>query len=116
MTVALEVKPTPVIVTTVPAEPLVGLNPVIDSVGVKLAELAPGPAAVVTEIFAVTAPFGTVALICDGDTIENLAAKLPNLTMLAPLKYQPEIVTRLPVIPAVGVNELTVGAMCGVTV
>ena len=41
---------------------------------------------------------------------------MPNLTLLAPLKNVPSIVTELPVIPAVGVTELIVGGLWGVTV
>jgi hypothetical protein len=108
-TLAPLVKPTPVIVTTVPYGPLVGALAVIDSVGVKFAALVAVPPAVVTEIFPATAPLGTVALICVADCTLNNADRLPNLTELAPLKLVPVIVTELPVIPDAGENELTVG-------
>ena len=51
---------------------------------------------VVTEIFAATAPSGTVARICVDETIVNDAANLPNFTPLAPPKYVPVIVTCCP--------------------
>jgi hypothetical protein len=105
-----------VIVTPVPYGPDAGLRAVIDSVGVKLAELVPVPAAVVIEIVPVAAPFGTAAVICVADTTANWAALVPNFTAVAPLKFVPVIVTVLPVIADVGENELTVGATCGVTV
>ena len=88
----------------------------IDSVGVKFAALVPVPAAVVTETLPATAPPGTDALICVADTTLNDAPTPPNVTLLAPLKFVPVIVTAVPVIADVGVNELTVGATCGVTV
>ncbi len=60
-TVELLSNPTPVIVTTVPAGPNEGLSPVIDRFGVKLAELEPLPAGVLTVIWPGVAPSGTTA-------------------------------------------------------
>jgi hypothetical protein len=54
------------------------VKPVIESVGVKFDELAPVPAAVATEIFPVTALFGTVALIWVAARIVKDAVLLPN--------------------------------------
>jgi hypothetical protein len=109
-TVELLLKPTPLIVTTVPVGPVAGLKPVIDSVTVKFEALVPVPAGVVTEIFAVTAPFGTIALIWVPDTnVTEPAGFVPNLTVAPATKPVPVIVTVLPVIPEVGVNEVTVG-------
>jgi hypothetical protein len=65
----VDVNPVPVIVTSVPLGPLEGVKLVIDSVGVKFAALVAVPAAVVTEIFPVVAPSGTVALIWSAETI-----------------------------------------------
>jgi hypothetical protein len=109
-TVELLLNPTPVIVTTVPVGPLLGLKPVTDRVTVKFEALVPVPAGVVTEILAVTAPFGTTALIWVPDTnVTEAEATVPNLTVAPVTKFVPLIVTVLPVIPEVGVNELTVG-------
>ena len=109
-TLELLLNPVPVIITTVPAGPLVGLKPVIDSVTVKFEALVPVPAGVMTEILPVTAPVGTVALIWVPDTNVTVAeAVAPNLTVAPGTKLVPLIVTVLPVIPEVGVNELTVG-------
>jgi hypothetical protein len=109
-TVELLLNPTPVIVTTVPVGPLVGLKPVIDSVTVKFEALVAVPAGVVTEILAVTAPFGTTALIWVPETnVTEAEATVPNLTVAPGAKFVPLIVTVLPVIPEVGVNEPTVG-------
>jgi hypothetical protein len=68
VTVELDVNPTPVIVTCVPAGPPAGVKPLIDNVGVKLAVLVAVPTAVVTEIFPLAAAFGTVALIWVADS------------------------------------------------
>lgn len=65
----VDVNPVPVIVTSVPVGPLEGVKLVIDSVGVKVAVLVAVLTGVVTEIFAVLAPFGTVALIWPADAI-----------------------------------------------
>jgi len=115
-TVEPAVNPSPATVTSVPGGPVRGPMPVIDSVVVKFDALVPVPAAVVTEIFPAAAPSGTVALICVAETTLNDAVRVPNFTTVAPLKFVPVIVTALPVIPDIGVNELTAGATCGVTV
>jgi hypothetical protein len=57
-------KPTPLIVTVVPAAALVGLKPVTERVAMKLAALVAVPEGVVTEILPLVAPLGTVAVIC----------------------------------------------------
>jgi hypothetical protein len=81
-TVEVEVNPTPLIVTLVPAGPLEGLKPVIDRVGVKLVELDPVPAGVVTEIFPALAPLGTTALSWTADTnVTDGEARVPNFTI-----------------------------------
>src|SRR5690349_11263325 len=67
-TVDVLLKPTPLIVTTVPAGPPPGLKLVIDRLGVKFVALVPVPATVVTAILPGTAPFGTTALSCVPDT------------------------------------------------
>ncbi len=64
LTAVTPLKPTPEIVTEVPAGPLVGVNPVMESVTVKLDALVAVPAGVVTEILPEVAPRGTVALSC----------------------------------------------------
>ena len=83
---------------------------VIDRVGVKLVGLVAVPPAVVTEIDPAAAPFGTVASIWVSETIVNDADKLPNVTLVAPVRFVPLIVTPAPVIPEPGENESTVGA------
>jgi hypothetical protein len=110
LTAELEVKPTPVIVTNAPGAPLVGLNAVIDSVGVKLEVLVPVPPAVVTPMWAGTAPLGTMAVIEVPDVTVGVAARVPNFTVAPGTNPVPVIVTELPVIPFAGANELMTGA------
>jgi hypothetical protein len=110
-TVEALLNPIPLIVTDVPAGPLEGLKPVIDSVGAKLVALDPVPAGVVTEIVAVLAPFGTIAVSFAVDTnVTEGELRLPNLTVAPGTKSVPLMVTWLPVIPDAGLNELTLGA------
>jgi len=84
------VNPVPLIATAVPTPPLVGEKLVMVSppeVTTKLALLVPVPAGVVTEIFPVVAPFGTVVWILPGPTIVNGVAGVPlNRTKVAPVK------------------------------
>jgi hypothetical protein len=109
-TTDFELNPTPLIVTDVPAAPLVGLKPVIDSVTVKLLVLVPVPAAVVTEILLDPAPSGTTAFSSLVDTNDTVGDVLePNLTFAPGTKFVPLIVTVLPVIADVGANDATVG-------
>jgi hypothetical protein len=80
------------------------------SCGVKLVALVPVPAAVVTDSVPVAAPFGTVAVILVADATVKLADRVPNMTLLAPKKRVPAIVTEAPVTSEAGVNEVIVGA------
>lgn len=107
-TAVAPVKRVPLMVTEAPADPLVGLNDVIVGpvVTVKLAELVAVPAGVVTEIFPVVAPVGTVAVILVEESTVNFAADVPlNFTPVAPVKFVPLIVTEVPTGPLVGLNE-----------
>jgi len=92
---------------------------------VKFAALAIVPPGVVTEIFPVVAPVGTVAVICVAEfTVNDVALVVLNFTALVvkfapltvPLKFVPVIVTDVPTGPKMGVNELIVGAGTGFTV
>jgi hypothetical protein len=110
LTVAVEVNPTPLIVTTVPTGPLGGLKPVIDSVGMNCPELVPVPSLSLTEMADWTAPLGTVALSWVPEMSLADEASEPNFTFTPVTNPVPVIVTELPVMPEVGVNEVTVGA------
>src|SRR6266478_4628008 len=112
-TVVAPVRVVPVIVTEVPAEPLVGLNPVTVGAGrvtVKLAVLVAVPPGVVTEIVPLLAPAGTVAVIWVAELTVKLALVPLNATVVAPVRVVPVIVTEVPAEPLVGLNPVTVGA------
>ena len=75
LTAVVPVKLPPVMVTVVPAGPLVGEKEVIEgaTITTKLEELAPVPAEFVTRINPVVAPVGTVAVICVSESRLKLA-------------------------------------------
>jgi hypothetical protein len=65
---------------------------------------------VVTFIFPDEAPLGTFARICVAVSTVKLDAETPlNWTVVAPVKWLPEIVTSAPTTPLIGVNELMIG-------
>ena len=75
----------------------------VDRVGVKLDALVAVPPGVVTEIFPVVAPLGTVALICVAVSEVIGAARPLNFTVEAPARLVPLMVTTvLPATPLVG--------------
>src|SRR5438093_10055169 len=79
-------------------------------VTVKLAELVPVPFAVVTAIFPVVAPVGTVALMLVSELTWKVVADVPlNFTLVAPVKCVPVIDTFVPTGPLVGVNDVMLG-------
>ena len=105
----------PVMVTDAPTEPLPGVNEVIVGAGggaptVKSAGLVAVPPPVVTLIFPVVAPVGTVAVICVAEFTVNVMTEVAlNFTLLAPPKLAPVMVTGAPTEPLVGENELIEG-------
>src|SRR6266508_2299309 len=109
-------KPLPLIRTEVPTGPLVGENEEIVGAAapgtVKFVALVAVPPGVVTVIFPVTAPLGTIALIrVPAPFTENVPADTPpNVTAVAPVKPVPLIVTEVPTGPLVGENDEIVGA------
>ena len=73
-------------------------------------ELVPVPPGVVTWIFPVTAPAGTVAVTLVAEfTVKLVAFTPPNFTAVVPRSPVPVIVTCVPTGPLVGLNELIVG-------
>jgi len=77
---------------------------------VKLAADVAVPEGVVTEIVPVVAPEGTVAVICVELFTVNEEATVPlNLTVVAPVRFVPVIVTFVPTHPLVGVKLVIVG-------
>jgi hypothetical protein len=116
LTPVVPVKFVPVSVTVQPADPLAGEKEVIVGAPaestVKLLLLQAVPSAVFTLIQPLSAPPGTVAVICVSDTTVKLAGTRKKVSAVVPVKFVPLIVTVVPIVPLAGVNEL----MCGVTV
>jgi hypothetical protein len=76
----------------------------------KSVKLVPVPLLVVIRILPVVAPVGTTARICEAESTVNIAAEMPlNDTAVTPVKLFPKMVTVVPLVPLVGVNEAIVG-------
>jgi hypothetical protein len=120
LTAVAPVKLVPLIVTEVPTGPLFGEKDVIVgapvAVTLKFVELVSVPPGVVTEIFPVVAPTGTVAVIFVEEFTVNVADVPLNLTAVAPVKLVPVIVTVAPTGPLVGEKDVMCGAAPVVTV
>jgi hypothetical protein len=102
-------KPLPLIVTEVPAAPIVGENPVMATAATMnaLAEVTV-PASEATEIAPVVAPTGTVATRCPALAEVTVAVTPLNFTVFAfseLLKPLPVIVTAVPTGPLAGAND-----------
>lgn len=70
----------------------------------------PVPPGVVTLIRPVCAPVGTVAVIWVSEfTVKVVALTPPNVTLVAPVRLLPVIVTTVPTLPLVGENFETTG-------
>ncbi len=107
----------PLIVTDVPTGPLVGENEVIlgaaELVTVKVPELVAVPPGAVTLIFPVVAPEGTVTVILLPELTVKVVALVPlNFTEVAPVKFEPLIVTDVPTGPLFGEKPEMVGPPC----
>ncbi len=112
VTAVTPVKLVPVMVTTVPAAPLLGENEVIVGAGmkVKVPVLVAVPPGLVT-VIAPLAPLPTVAVIALAlTTLKVVAAWPPMATTVVPVKLLPVMVTTVPVPPLLGENEVIVGA------
>jgi hypothetical protein len=101
------VRALPVIVTDVPAGPLVGEKELIEGAGEAVTVKTDGfvvavPPPVVTAIGPVDAPDGTVAVICVSEFTTYEATAPLNVTDVAPVKAVPVIVTDVPTGPLVG--------------
>jgi hypothetical protein len=105
-------------VTLVPGPPLVGVKLLIVGVNttVKLDPLVAVPLGVVTEMVPVVAPAGTVAEICVAEFTVNDAEVPLNLTEVAPVKFDPVMVTLAPIGPLVGLKLVIVGELLIVNV
>ena len=76
---------------------------------VKLVELDAVPPGVVTAIFPVVAPTGTVAVICVSEFTTNVADVPLNVTLVVWVNAVPVIVTDVPTGPLGGVKLSSVG-------
>jgi hypothetical protein len=104
------VKLEPLMVTFVPVGPLVGEKLVIFApLIVNVPELVAVPDGVVTVIFPVEAPLGTVAVIFTLVDTAKLAPTPLNVTSWAPVRFVPLIVTLVPAAPMVGEKLVMVG-------
>ena len=119
MTEVAPVKFVPVIVNAAPTTPLVGVKleivGVAGTVTVKLPAEVAVPFGVVTLIFPVDAPVGTVVVICVALATWNVADVPLNFTLVAPVKLVPVTVTAAPTTPLVGVKLEIEGAAAAVT-
>jgi hypothetical protein len=116
ITTVAPVKFVPSIVTTVPLGPLTGLKPVIVGGGITVngVLLVAVPLGVVTAMGPVAAPSGTIAVIFLLLLLTvNCAATPPNVTLVAPLKLGPLIVTAVPTPPLCGEKLVMVGGAGG---
>ena len=103
----------PVIVTLLPIAPLAGANPLMTGVVVTVNRPAlwAVPFGVRTVILSVVALAGTVAVMRVAEFTVKVEAAAPKLTLVAPVRLAPEIVTEVPTLPAVGVKLLIAGAL-----
>lgn len=116
MTAVAPVKLLPVTAITLPTGPLAGLKVVIVGAAntVKLLAEVAVPPGVVTPILPLLEPLATRAVICVALPTEKLAAAFPpNVTAVAPVKFEPVIVTEVPEAPEIGLKLTIAGA--GVT-
>jgi len=110
-TAVAPVKLVPLIVTTVPSPPLGGSKLVIVGISAKVNPgNVPVPPPVVTDTLP-EAPVSTWASMRVSETIRKaLALVPPKLTVVAPVKLTPLMVTMSPVVAVVGVKEVMTGA------
>ena len=116
LTAVAPLKFAPVIVTTIPARPVMGVKAARagppPAVTVKLFPLVAVPAGLVTLILPVVAPEGTLVVIELSELIANPLLLTPlNFTDVAVEKFVPVIDTIAPTLPEVGVKEVMVGGI-----
>lgn len=118
----MALKLVPVRVTVVPTGPVVGENEVIVGVGkITVNELALVPVSdpTVTVMTPEVAPAGTTAAMLVAVLAVTVAVVPLNFTVLLAgvvLKFDPVMVTVVPIKPLIGLNVVTVGAVREITV
>jgi hypothetical protein len=95
------VRLSPVITTLVPTGPLVGSKLEIVGVTRKATLLVSVPCGVTTLTLPVVAPVGTVVVISELETTLKAAAVPLNVTLVAPVRLVPRILTGFPTLPEV---------------
>lgn len=93
---------TPVMVTLVPTGPLAGVKLLICGVTRKGTLLVSVPFGVTTVTLPLVAPVGTVVVISVLETTVNDAAIPSKLTLVAPVRFVPRMVTFAPTLAALG--------------
>ena len=112
-TVVAPVRLVPVIVTLAPTGPAGGVKFVIVGAAaetVKVPAELVVPFGVVSAIFPVVAPAGTVAVICVALFTAKVEAVPLKVSEVVPVRCVPVITTLVPAVPDCGVKELMVGA------
>jgi hypothetical protein len=111
LTLVAPLKLVPVMVTSEPAAPEPGVKLLIVGAASKVKEdgLRDVPLGVVTEILPVEPLLTTAEISVLEFTVKEAASVPPNLTLVAPMKLVPVIVTLEPAAPEEGVNEVMTG-------
>ena len=111
VTAVAPVKCAPVKVTVLPGPAASGVNDVRMGAGKKVNPAAiPAATGVVTEISPLAPVPTTAEILVEDLTVNEAASTPPKLTLVAPFKLVPVIVTVAPVIAESGVNEVMTGA------
>ncbi len=109
ITLVAPVNAVPVIVTTVPTGPVIGVNFEMTGFTMNVPPVAV-PLGLLTETAPVSAPLGTFAVIFVSCTIEKVVAFVPlKATAVTPTKCVPVIVTVVFTFPMIGVKPVIVG-------
>ena len=115
-TVVAPARLVPVIATLAPTTPLVGAKlAIVGAAAVTVnvpAELV-APLGVVSEIFPVVAPAGTVAVIRVALLTTNVEEVPLKVSEVVPAKFVPDTTTLVPAVPDCGAKEPIVGPAAG---
>ena len=113
LTAVAPVKFVPVILTTCPVLPDVGVKDVIEGAGVEDINVNPALLAMPFDVVTLTLPVApaptTAVILVALTTVNEVAAVPPKLTADAPVKFVPVIVTVCPVPAEIGLKEAIVG-------
>ena len=110
LTEVAPVSAVPLSVTAAPTVPWPGVKLAMVGLTVKFPTLVAVPAGVVTAIFPLVAPAGTVAVILVAVTTLKLAGVPLKVTEVVPVKFAPLMVTLAPITPVDGEKLVMRGA------